>query len=183
MPFLTGRKKEGKRLGIENLDEVFFACSHIKEGFETTCDWTEFDADKPGYVYDGSCPKCGGPVVEDESLGLSGITKKVLPPEEQKRVDMEEVRRLAAELKGVAYEPLPIPEAHVPVLSAGINGGGDAPQVVTIKADGKKLLTFTWAPDGKNIDLFLPGKRNPAYTIAVDDDFPNVIKEVEWPSP
>lgn len=182
MPFMTGRKRVAKEQGIENLDEVFFACSHIKKAQEQTCDWTEFDADHPGFVYDNKCPKCGGPVTEDESLGLQGVTKTILPADEQQRTNMEEVRKLAAELKGETYKPLPVPVAHMPVLTTEVTGGPGEIQRVEILADGDPFLQLNWAADNPvTLDVFM---RNGAigHVIDLGDDYPNVIKEIEWPA-
>lgn len=180
MPFMTGRKKLAKAEGIDNLDEVFFDCSHIKKAKADTCDWTEFDAEFPGYVYDGKCPKCGGPTVDDDSLGLTGVTKTILPADEQQRTNMEEVRKLAAELKGVEYVPLPAPVIHVPVISAETTGGPGEVQRVEVMADDTLLLSVVWDddPEGPRIHMGDSGLNH----IVLNDHLGTLIKEIQWPT-
>lgn len=65
MPFLTGRKKKAKEMGV-SVHETFFICSHLKDLYNTVCQWV---GDKP--ARDGSCPSCGGEVVFTDNPGLN----------------------------------------------------------------------------------------------------------------
>lgn len=63
-PFLTARKKAAKANGIPT-NEALGTCRHIKQVMAETCCWTEEDRLDGGYRYDGICPRCGGPLVDD----------------------------------------------------------------------------------------------------------------------
>lgn len=99
MPFLTKRKKLAAANGTP-IDETWSTCKHIDEAKANTCDWTEKDKDKPGFVYGTECPKCGGPIVETDAPPTP------VPTPASNKESLEEVRKLAAELKGETYVPL-----------------------------------------------------------------------------
>lgn len=72
--FVMARNKEAKRLGLKDkgVSAAGLAsdCKHLREVRRVTCQWTQKSEDE--YRYDETCPKCGGPVVEEGTPMIPG---------------------------------------------------------------------------------------------------------------
>lgn len=106
--FIFGRSKVAKKEEAEtgkHVDprDVVFVCKHLQEVFDTTCDWIQHtDAD---YQYDQTCPKCRGPLVNDDD--------EIVVPEDTTGA-VNDLRGLLADLAGEEPpEPLPEPRSFV----------------------------------------------------------------------
>lgn len=106
--FIFGRSKVAKKEEAEtgkHVDprDVVFVCKHLQEVFDTTCDWIQHtDAD---YQYDQTCPKCRGPLVNDDD--------EIVVPEDTTGA-VNDLRGLLADLAGEEPpEPLPEPQDFV----------------------------------------------------------------------
>lgn len=66
-PFLTGRVKKAKQLGVP-VAEVEHTCSHIKKLLGNVCDWKQETEDD--YQWDQRCPKCGEGLVNTDDIDL-----------------------------------------------------------------------------------------------------------------
>lgn len=100
LPFLTGRKREAKKLGV-SVGEITYSCSHLKRVLTETCDWRqETDAD---YQWNQTCPKCGDELIDTDTYDV--------PDDPEGQID--DLRILLAELKGTGrvLDPDPEPEA------------------------------------------------------------------------
>lgn len=124
-PFLNGRSKAAKAAGIP-ADQAFFECTHIKDAKAKICDWTENDSDKRyhGFQFGNECPKCKGPIHTDAAPTPVPGAKPTAPSTES----MEDVRKLAAELRGVPYVPL-----------AGVDATGRKETLLRIESSLKLL--------------------------------------------
>lgn len=101
--YIFGRSKKAKEMQAEGIDihqnEVPGSCKHLEQVLRDVCDWRqEADSD---YQYDGLCPKCAGPVVEE------GETE--LPDDPVHAVD--DLRAMLADLAG-EEAPAPLPKAE-----------------------------------------------------------------------
>ncbi len=85
-PFLTGRAREAKKLGV-TVDKIDWTCSHIKRLMAKTCDWKqETEAD---YQWSQKCPKCGDELIDDDKI--------TLPDDREGQID--DLRALLRELE------------------------------------------------------------------------------------
>lgn len=66
-PFLTGRVKKAKALGVP-VAEVEHTCSHIKKLLGNVCDWKQETEDD--YQWNQKCPKCGSELVNTDDIDL-----------------------------------------------------------------------------------------------------------------
>lgn len=96
-PFMRGRAKRAKELGVTT-DKVDWTCGHLDKLFAETCDWVQGDTDE--FRWDATCPKCGGPVVNTDTVDM--------PEDRDSQVD--DLRVLLAELRGEAVTPAAAPE-------------------------------------------------------------------------
>lgn len=98
MGYIMRRKKQSTAEGCHP-NEIPGSCKHTDQMFAETCDWRqESDGD---YRYDGMCPKCAGPLVEEGDLSL--------PDDPASAVD--DLRAVLADLRG-EEAPAPLPKAE-----------------------------------------------------------------------
>lgn len=100
MGFIMRRKKNATAEGTHP-NETPGSCKHTEIVFKETCDWKQ-ETDEQ-YQFDGLCPKCHGPLVEEGD--------QVLPEDPTHAVD--DLRSVLADLAGEeAPAPLPKPTPH-----------------------------------------------------------------------
>jgi hypothetical protein len=115
--FVMARNKEAKRLGLKDkgISAAGLAsdCKHLKEIRRVTCQWTQRDEGE--YRWDGTCPKCGGPLVEEG---------RPMIPDGAGTDHVDDLKTLLAELKGapepgeVVAEVVAPPSADVAEINA-----------------------------------------------------------------
>lgn len=101
--FIFGRSRIAKAEGTDQR-EVSFVCKHLQATFDQVCDWKQSGPND--YQYKDECPKCGGPIVDDDDVNM-------VP--EDPTLALEDLRSLRAELAGEEPPaPLPRPEPWDP---------------------------------------------------------------------
>jgi hypothetical protein len=123
--FVMARNKEAKRLGLKDkgISAAGLAsdCKHLKEIRRVTCQWTQRDEGE--YRWDGTCPKCGGPLVEEG---------RPMIPDGAGTDHVDDLKTLLAELKGapepgeVVAEVVAPPSADVAEINAADKAAGTA---------------------------------------------------------
>jgi hypothetical protein len=105
--YIFGRSKIAKAEGVHQ-NTVPGTCKHLEQSLREGCDWIQ---EKPSdFQYDETCPKCGGPVVDDDVVSVT-------PEDPESQID--DLRALRAELMGEEPPaPLPKPREFVVVLEA-----------------------------------------------------------------
>lgn len=98
--YIFSRSKEAKKEGVHQ-NTIPGSCKHLTQVLDSACDWRQ-ETDEQ-YRFDGLCPKCHGPLVEEGDYAL--------PDDPVHAVD--DLRALLADMKGEeAPAPLPKPTPH-----------------------------------------------------------------------
>lgn len=92
MPFLAGRKREAKKLGVKT-SEISYHCSHLKRVFAETCDWQQLTA--TDYQWSHKCPQCGDDLVDTDDVSI--------PDDPEGQID--DLRALLADLATPPADP------------------------------------------------------------------------------
>lgn len=126
--FLTGRKKEAKRLGVATND-ISYHCSHLKDLYAHVCTWHEDDPTDGGLQVNGRCPRCGSPTVDDDE-----------------EIDDPMARLLALRAEN---QPPPPPKPR-PVITADVRGADTATVTAEIAIDGVPVAGVIWDEEATN---------------------------------